>query len=157
MTDPAPLLRALADLRSPDNTACHGCGAVLVTQEDTVTPDDEHPHPAVWCDRCAAVRPREGRVDFPQAPIIRAILANLPPAMTCEAPRWTPWLHVHLTPILRIARGDCGYTARQRAAWKGNGIAGCYAGWQSEEERLAEPIFHYLPRPCATPSPAQAE
>lgn len=154
MTDPAPLLRALADLRSHDLTACHGCGAVLVTQEDPVTPDDEHP--AVWCDRCAAVRPREGRVDFPQAPIIRAILASLPPAMTCEAPRWTPWLHVHLMPIIEVARGDCGYTARQRAAWKERGTVGCYAGWSSKEDRLAAPIVHYLPKPCTTPSPTQA-
>lgn len=155
LTDPAPLLRALADLRSHDITACHGCGAVLVTQEDPVTPDE--PTPAVWCDRCAAAHPREGRVGFPQAAIIRAILATLPPALTCEAPRWTPWLHVHLMPVLSIARGDCAYTARQRAAWKERGIVGCYAGWSSKEDRLAAPIAYWLPQPCATPSTTQAE
>ena len=114
-------------------------------------PDDEHF--TLPCGATVApLSAHEGRVDFPQAPIIRAILANPPPAMTCEAPRWTPWLHrpPDAHPSDR-PRGLRLLTARQSAAWKGTASPGATQGGRAREERLAEPILHYLPRPCATP------
>ena len=96
--------RALLDLRSTDTTACAGCGAVLVTQEDPTVAGQGTPD--VWCDRCAACWPREGRVEFPQAPLIRALAALAPPGPNCEAVRWVSDVHAWLN-VWVEATGYC--------------------------------------------------
>lgn len=147
--DLAAIVRALLDLRSPDSTACAACGSVLVTQEDRYEVGE--PNPDVWCDRCAAIWPREGRVEFPQAPLIRALIALMPPGPNCEAMRWVPSCHSWVT-VWVDATGDCymGKIGRDRAKARGAGYGGFFCA--PEWPRHKGPCSPVMAE-CMTPNP----